>query len=50
MKTWENAFIPIGIDKEKIHYDWMLWHIFISLLQIGNVRYQAITVWRNLYD
>lgn len=27
-KAWENSFVPIGIDREKIHYDDMHWHIF----------------------
>ncbi|MDP4183200.1 MAG: DUF4275 family protein [Bacillota bacterium] len=27
-KTWENSFVPIETNKEKIHIDCMLWHIF----------------------
>ncbi|MDR3584479.1 MAG: DUF4275 family protein [Desulfosporosinus sp.] len=27
-EAWENSFIPIGTDREKIYIDNMLWHIF----------------------
>jgi len=27
-EAWKNSFIPIGTDREKIHIDNMLWHIF----------------------
>lgn len=27
-KIWEDSFVPIGIDRQKIPYEDMLWHIF----------------------
>lgn len=49
-KGWENAFVPVGIDREKIHYHSMFWHIFSYKVKECEEGEQAINSFKGVIN
>jgi len=47
-KTWEKFLVPVGIDREKIHIDNMLWHIFSYNVKECEEGEQAISAYEDV--